>query len=138
MKVCEVMNREVITVSPTARVCDVIELFHQQNITGVPVMDGDRLAGVISKKDILPLVASFDIDYETIERLKRTCSYFVADYMQKEVISVPPVEAIESCAMIMINNNINRLPVVENNCLVGIVTRGDILKALANCNFCPI
>jgi CBS domain-containing protein len=58
--------------------------------------------------------------------------------MQREVISVPPVETIESCAMIMINNNINRLPVMENNRLVGIVTRGDILKALASCDFCPI
>ncbi|MEA3241575.1 MAG: CBS domain-containing protein [Pseudomonadota bacterium] len=56
--------------------------------------------------------------------------------MKTEVISVPPVEAIEACAMIMINNNINRLPVIEGGSLLGIVTRGDILKALAGCSCC--
>ncbi|MBN2332328.1 MAG: CBS domain-containing protein [Deltaproteobacteria bacterium] len=138
MKVHEVMNTEVVTAQPDSRVCDIIELFHLKNITGVPVVEDGRVVGVISKKDILPLVASFDVDYETLERLKETCTYKVADYMQREVINVPPVEPVESCAMIMINNNINRLPVMEDGALVGIVTRGDILKALASCGGCEL
>ena len=50
-----------------------------------------------------------------------------------DVITVQPVEAVEKCALIMTNNSINRLPVIEDGILVGIVTRGDNLKALANC-----
>jgi CBS domain-containing protein len=58
--------------------------------------------------------------------------------MQTDVITVSPVEGIEKCALIMIDNSINRLPVVENGRLVGIITRGDILKALAQCCSCHI
>jgi len=133
MKVSEVMNTQVITATPEQRICDIIEIFQEKGISGAPVEEGKKVVGMISKKDILPLVASFDVDYETLEKLKETCNYHVKDYMQKEVIFVPPVEPVESCAMKMINNNINRLPVMENGCLLGIVTRGDILKALANC-----
>ena len=138
MKVGEVMNTRVITTSPDQRVCDIIEILHKNGITGVPVTEGEKVIGMISKKDILPLVASFDVDYETLEKLKKTCEYHVRDYMQKEVITVPPVEPIEACAMRMINHNINRLPVMEGGKLVGIVTRGDILKALASCSCCEI
>jgi CBS domain-containing protein len=136
MKVSEMMNTQVITATPEQRICDIIEIFQEKGITGVPVVDGEKVVGMISKKDILPLVSSFDVDYETLtlDKLKKTCNYHVKDYMQKEVVSVPPVEPVESCAMRMINNNINRLPVIENGCLLGIVTRGDILKALANCS----
>jgi CBS domain-containing protein len=138
MKVGEVMNTRVITAAPEQRVCDIIEILQENSITGVPVVDGTKVVGMISKKDILPLVASFDVDYETLDKIKQTCSYHVRDYMQKEVISVPPVEPVEACAMKMINNNINRLPVMEGGRLVGIVTRGDILKALASCSCCEI
>jgi CBS domain-containing protein len=58
--------------------------------------------------------------------------------MQTDVITVSPVEDIEKCALTMIDNSINRLPVVEGNKLVGIITRGDILKALAQCCSCHI
>ena len=138
MKVGEVMNREVITATPEQRVCDIIEILQENGISGVPVVEASKVVGMLSKKDILPLVASFDVDYETVEKLKKTCNYHVKDYMQKEVISVPPVEPVESCAMKMINNNINRLPVMEGGSLLGIVTRGDILKALASCSCCEI
>lgn len=138
MKVSEVMNTQVITATPEQRVCDIVEILQEKGISGVPVVEGEKVVGVISKKDILPLVASFDVDYETLEKLKKTCEYHVQDYMQKEVVSVPPVEPIESCAMKMINNNINRLPVIEGGSLLGIVTRGDILKALASCCCCEI
>ena len=138
MKICEVMNSQVITATPEQRICDIIDILQEKGISGVPIVIEEKVVGMLSKKDILPLVASFDVDYETMEKLKKTCSYLVKDYMQKEVISVPPVEPVESCAMKMINNNINRLPVIEGGRLLGIVTRGDILKALANCSCCEL
>ena len=138
MKVGEAMNVEVIIATPEQRICDIIEILHENHISGVPVVEGAKVVGMISKKDILPLAAPFDMDHETMEKLSENCDYHVKDYMQKEVISVPPVEPIGSCAMKMINNNINRLPVMEGGSLVGIVTRGDILKALASCSCCEI
>ena len=133
MKVCEIMNREVLSVSPQDRVCDVIDHFLEKNITGAPVTEQDKVVGMISRKDILPLITSFDLDCSSLEQIRRTCSNFVGDHMQSQVITVQPVEAVEKCALMMTDNNINRLPVVEAGKLIGIVTRGDILKALAQC-----
>jgi CBS domain-containing protein len=138
MKVSEIMNPEVMSVTPQDRVCDVIDLFLEKNITGAPVIDQGKVTGIISRKDILPLVTTFDLDCSSLEQIKRTCSHYVADHMQTDVITVSPVEDIEKCALTMIDNSINRLPVVEGNKLVGIITRGDILKALAQCCSCHI
>ena len=130
------MNPEVMSVTPQDRVCDVIDLFLEKNITGAPVVDQGKVTGIISRKDILPLVTTFDLDCSSLEQIRRTCSHYIADHMQTKVITVTPVEDVEKCALIMTENNINRLPVVEAGRLVGIVTRGDILKALAQCCFC--
>ena len=133
MKVSEIMNREVLSVSPQDRVCDVIDLFLEKNITGAPVTEQGKVIGVISRKDILPLITTFDLDCSSLEQIRRTCSNYVVDHMKNDVITVQPVEGVEKCALIMTDNSINRLPVIENGILVGIVTRGDILKALAQC-----
>jgi CBS domain-containing protein len=138
MKVSEIMNRNVLSVSPQDRVCDVIDLFLEKNITGAPVVEEDKVVGIISRRDILPLVSTFDLDCSSLEQIRRTCSHYVKDHMQSSVITVAPVEAVEKCALIMTDNNINRLPVVDDGQLVGIVTRGDILKALARCCCCGI
>ena len=133
MKVSEIMNRGVLSVTPQDRVCDVIDLFLENNITGAPVTEQGKIVGMISRKDILPLITTFDLDCSSLEQIRRTCSNYVVDHMQGEVITVQPVEAVEKCALLMTSNSINRLPVIEDGKLVGIVTRGDILKALAQC-----
>ncbi len=133
MKVSEIMNPKVLSVAPQDRVCDVIELFLEKNITGAPVVDQGKITGIISRKDILPLVTTFDLDCSSLEQIRRTCSHYVTDHMQTDVIVVSPVEDVEKCALLMTDNHINRIPVVEGETLVGIITRGDILKALALC-----
>ncbi len=133
MKVSEIMNPKVLTVAPQDRVCDVIDLFLEKNITGAPVIDQGKIAGIISRKDILPLITTFDLDCSSLEQIRRTCSHYVTDHMQTDVIVVSPVEDVEKCALLMTDNHINRIPVVEGETLVGIITRGDILKALALC-----
>ena len=133
MKVSEIMNRGVLSVTPQDRVCDVIDLFLENNITGAPVTEQGKVVGIISRKDILPLITTFDLDCSSSEQIRRTCSNYVVDHMQGDVITVQPVEAVERCALLMTDNSINRLPVIEDGKLVGIVTRGDILKALAQC-----
>ena len=133
MKVSEIMNRKVVSVAPQDRVCDVIDLFLEKNITGAPVIEHDKVVGMISRKDILPLIATFDLECSSLEQIRQTCSNYVVDQMQNKVIAVQLIEAVEKCALIMTDNKINRLPVVDDGKLVGIVTRGDIVKALAKC-----
>jgi CBS domain-containing protein len=136
MKVSEIMNPDVISVTPQDRVCDIIDLFLEKNITGAPVIDQGQVTGIISRKDILPLITTFDLDCSSLEQIRRTCSHSVGDHMRTNVITVTPVEDVEKCALLMTDNGINRLPVVDDNKLVGIITRGDILKALAQCCCC--
>ena len=130
------MNRAVFSVTPQDRVCDVIDLFLEKNITGAPVTEHGKVVGMISRKDILHLITTFDLECSSLEQIRRTCSHHVVDHMQTKVITVSPVEEVEACALSMTDNSINRLPVVEGGKLVGIVTRGDILKALAQCCLC--
>ena len=66
MKVSEIMNREVFRISPQDRVSDVIDLFLEKKVTGVPVTEHDKVVGMISRKDILPLITTFDIDSSSL------------------------------------------------------------------------
>ena len=122
MKVLEVMNKSVVTCHPTEKlgvIVNKLELFH---IAGMPVVEKGALVGVISQTDILKALKS-----GTLQELA------VKDVMTKEIVSVASTELAVNVAKIMIEKRINRVPVVDNEKLVGIVTRGDLIKAAAAC-----
>lgn len=95
------------------------ELFH---ITGMPVVEKGLLVGIISATDVLKVARSGGIEDVAVE-----------DVMTREVASVQKTDSAVSAAKIMVEKGINRLPVVENRRVIGIVTRDDIIKAVAIC-----
>lgn len=122
MKVLDIMNRNVITCYPHEKlpvVMNKLELFH---ITGMPVVEKGLLVGIISLTDILKAVRSGSVQDVLVE-----------DVMTKEVVTVLATDSAIDVAKIMVERGINRLPVVENQKVVGIVTRGDMIKAVAIC-----
>jgi CBS domain-containing protein len=122
MKVSEVMNRNVVTCHPMEKLAVILnklELFH---IAGMPVVEKSLLVGMISQTDILRGLKS-----GTLQDLS------VQDVMTKEVVAVQSTELAVTVAKIMIERGINRVPVVDNDRIVGIVTRGDLIKAAAEC-----
>jgi CIC family chloride channel protein len=122
MKVAEVMNRSVVTCHPLEKlevIVNKLELFH---ISGMPVVEKGVLVGVISRTDILKGLKSGTLG-----------DFVVQDVMTKEVVCVASAELAVNVARIMSEKRINRVPVVDNEKLVGIVTRGDIIKAAAEC-----
>lgn len=122
MKVLEVMNKNVVTCHPLEKLTAIInklELFH---IAGMPVVEKGELVGMISQTDILKAVKA--------ENLQDTA---VQDVMTKDVMFVSPTESAVNVAKLMIEKRVNRVPVVENEKIVGIVTRGDLIKAAAVC-----
>ncbi|OPY67738.1 MAG: inosine 5'-monophosphate dehydrogenase [Syntrophorhabdaceae bacterium PtaU1.Bin034] len=122
MKVVEVMNKDVVTCHPLEKLSVIInklELFH---ISGMPVVEKGVLVGVISQTDILKAVKSGSLQDMTVK-----------DMMTTDIVSVSSAEAASVVAKIMIEKRINRVPVVDNDRLVGIVTRGDLIKAAAGC-----
>jgi len=88
----------------------------------MPVVEKGMLVGVVSRKDILKGLESGTLRDLTVQ-----------DVMTKEVVRVASADLAVNVARIMSEKGINRVPVVDNDKLVGIVTRGDIIKAAAEC-----
>ncbi|MDD3846049.1 MAG: CBS domain-containing protein [Syntrophorhabdaceae bacterium] len=122
MKVVELMNKDVVTCHPTEKLNIIINKFELFNIAGMPVVDKGRLVGIVCQSDILK-----GIKMGTMGELS------VADVMTADVVTVPPTESAVLVAKIMVEKQINRVPIIENEKVVGIVTRGDIIKAVAEC-----
>ncbi len=154
MKVSEVMNPNVITIASDATVRDCVKVLKENKISGVPVVDGDKLVGIITERDILKLLKIpehggywLPSPLEVIEvpirdviewlELRSSITEDVGNWsveraMTKPVHTVNVNADIQEASEHMVRHGINRLPVVDaNGRLMGIVTRGDIVKAIA-------
>lgn len=153
MKIKDVMNSEIITCSPDDSVGTLAKLFKEHHISGMPVIEGDNVVGVVSETDLLELfkIPEFSGDlwlpspFEIIEipirsivRLEEAKKALekmklrpVRDIMKKPVHSISPEDSLEKASSRMVKYKVNRLPVIENGKLVGIVARSDIIKGLS-------
>ncbi len=122
MKVVELMNKNVVTCHVSETLAVIVNKFELFGIAGMPVVDKGRLVGILCQSDILRGLKSGDLQKLT-----------VGDVMVREVITALSTESVVNVAKIMIEKGVNRVPIVENDSLVGIVTRGDIIKAVAEC-----
>ncbi|WP_457619362.1 CBS domain-containing protein [Methanopyrus sp.] len=116
IKVSEVMSSPVITISPGATVLDAAQAMLAHGISGLPVLDGDDLVGIITKTDLLELVRSED---------------YVALHMVKNPITVSAGTSLLHARRIMFEENVKVLPVVERERLVGLLTDRALALELA-------
>jgi CBS domain-containing protein len=153
MKVRDVMNVMPITVSAEAGVSEAARLLRENKISGLPVLDGEKLVGIVSESDLLRLLSVedkeegglwlpspfevFEIPFRDLVKweqmqasLKDVTTKRVSDVMSRNLHEIGPDDSVEEAASIMTRHRINRLPVVEDGRLVGIVTRGDIISGL--------
>lgn len=111
----DVMTRDIITVSPTTSVRALASLLIKNQISGAPVVDKTgRIVGVVSEADI---VAKRGKDVRSI--------------MSKKVIRVSEDTSVEEIAQLMDTHMVKRLPVMNGRNVVGIVSRADIVGAIA-------
>jgi CBS domain-containing protein len=122
MKVLELMNKNVVTCHPNEKLNIIVNKFELFNIAGMPVVEKGKLVGVVCQSDILRGLKT--------GKLEDLC---VKDVMITNVFCVSPTESVVVVARLMVENHINRIPIMENDNVVGIVTRGDIIKAVAEC-----
>ncbi len=141
MRVEQIMSREVVGVTPTTSLKDVARLLLERGISGVPVLgDNGKVLGIVSAGDILVKTsAAFglrehpsnwlfgDDEREALKRGAQTA----ADAMSRPAITVDPRCTVAEAARMMVKRSVNRLPVVDDGELVGIVTRNDIVRAFA-------
>lgn len=111
----DIMTRDVITVSPTTSVKSLAKILVQNQISGAPVVDKKgKILGVVSEADI---VAKKGKEVKAI--------------MSKKVIEVAEDTPVEEVASIMTHHKIKRVPVMRGDRIVGIVSRSDIVGAVA-------
>lgn len=123
MKVVELMNKAVVTCQPSEKLYGVMNKFELFNIAGMPVVDKNgKMIGIVCQSDILKGLKTGNMN-----------ELSVSDVMTASVITAAPTESAVVVAKIMVDKGINRIPIVENDKIVGIVTRGDIIKAVAEC-----
>ena len=134
--VSEVMTRDVITASPETKFKDVVRLLEENRVSGLPVVDKTGvLVGVISEADLLNKAEKREPDAYVLESRRhrldrsRASALDAASAMSREVITVRPDAPIALAAREMHARGFKRLPVVDSQGrLVGIVSRGDVLK----------
>ncbi|MDI6798523.1 MAG: CBS domain-containing protein [Candidatus Aenigmarchaeota archaeon] len=135
MKLKDVMTRRVITVSPEDKIVDVIKILTEEKISGVPVVKGRRIVGIVTEADILRALGKKEliaVNSEDIKALRAKGVSKVEKIMKKDVIVINENESLDKAIFLMGVHRIKRLPVVDDkNVVVGIVSREDILNSIA-------
>jgi CBS-domain-containing membrane protein len=142
LRVQDVMTRSVISVAPDAPIREIASLLSERRISGVPVVDAEgHLLGVVSEADFLveaqggtasrpsAIARLFGRTGEHEPPGDRQFARTAQELMTAPVITVAPSALIADAAALMTRERINRLPVVEDGRLVGIVTRADLVRA---------
>lgn len=142
----DIMEKDVISVSPDTEISKAVEILLNNHINGVPVVDADsRLVGILCQSDlifaqkeipvppifvlldgIIPLSSSKKLTAE-LEKMSATT---VSQAMVKNVVWVSPDMPISEVATLMVEKHFHTLPVLSEERLVGIIGKEDILKVL--------
>lgn len=114
----DIMTRRVCTTRPETSVQEVAQLLSRQRISGAPVVDDhDQIIGIVTQADLISKV-----DREGLR---------VADIMCRELIVVDEETPVGDIASLLTERKIKRVPVVRNGKILGIVSRADIVHAVA-------
>lgn len=129
MRVKEWMSPSPTTADPKVSVSEARELMRRKVIRHLLVTDGERLAGIVTDRDIRLNLPSPATSLSVWEINYLLAKLTVGDVMTKAVITVEPERPIEEAARLMLEHRIGALPVVDGGLLVGILTETDLLRA---------
>lgn len=147
------MKTKVRKVKPTDSIFKVAGTFSKYHISGAPVVRGKKVVGIITETDIVRFM-KLDVSKTHSElanephaislviltllkdrlnmkkHLENLSKIQVRDFMTRNVISISPEESILEAANLLDKHHIDRLPVIDNGKLVGIIARCDLIRAL--------
>lgn len=104
-------------------------LMHFGRVRHIPVLDGDRLVGILSQRDVLAHALSKTLDFDARERRTHLHSVDVAEAMSRKPVAVRPEASLGEAARLMLTHRIGAVPVTDaEGRLVGIVTESDLLR----------
>ena len=110
---------QIWTTSPDATVYEAIALMAEKNVGALLVMEGEKLAGIVSERDYSRKVMLLG---------KRSRETQVREIMTTELTTASPRQTVEECLRFMTNKRVRHLPVVENGKLRGVISIGDLVK----------
>jgi len=117
MLVRHVMNRKVVTAKLNTTLREAAAVMSKLNIGSLIIVEDEKISGIITSTDILKAIANGK-DVETT---------LVEEIMSKPVIAIDPDKKVEDAVNIMLEHKIKKLPVVEEDKLIGIITASDII-----------
>ena len=115
-------GKEVVHISASTTIQVALHLMAKNDIGALPVLDDKKkLAGIFSERDFARLLAKegcFPLDTP------------IQNIMTKKLFTVTPATSIEECMQLMTDKHIRHLPVLENDCLAGLISIGDVVKTV--------
>ena len=128
MLVEDVMQAPVITITPKTSLPEAMRLVRHRGIRHLPVVEDDRLVGIVSDRDLKQAMASPATALESHELRYLLDAVTVDEIMTRAVVTVGRMFPIEEAARLMVTEKISALPVTERGKLIGIVTETDVLE----------
>lgn len=126
----QIMSKNLVTVSPNQTLYEADELFTKHGIRHIPVTEGDKLLGVISKSDILRISYSeLADDEESVESLLFD-AYTIPQVMTKTPVTLNSDDTVREAAELFSRMSFHSIPVVDGTKLVGMVTTTDLIDYL--------
>jgi nanoRNase/pAp phosphatase (c-di-AMP/oligoRNAs hydrolase) len=114
--ISDLMSFPVHTVTPETRMEEVALILRTKGITGIPVVNGERVVGMISRRDFRKM------------RKESQIKAPVRAFMATDVLTIAPDKSPTQAAQLMVQHDVGRLPVVENGRVIGIITRSDLMR----------
>ena len=123
-RVCDLLNSKggaVWSLTPDATVYEAIDQLSEKGVGALLVMEGKRLVGIVSERDYARKV---------ILKGKASRETYVWEIMSQPVICVPPEFTVEQTMALMTEKRVRHLPVVEDETVVGVISIGDVVRAI--------
>ena len=114
-------GRQVFSIAPGAAVLEAIRLMAERHVGALLVMEGEALSGIVSERDYARKVILMG---------RSSADTPVRDIMTATLITVQPETPVEECMQIMTERRVRHLPVIESGRVVGMVSIGDLVKAV--------
>jgi CBS domain-containing protein len=114
-------GRHVVSVSPDASVLDAIITMAEKGIGSLLVMEDDRLRGIITERDYARKV---------IVKGRSSKTTLVSEIMSTTVVTTSSAQSVQKCMEVMTEKRIRHLPVLEDNCVIGLISIGDLVQAI--------
>ncbi|MFC1686407.1 CBS domain-containing protein [Patescibacteria group bacterium] len=146
MKISKILTKDVVTITPETNIKEIAKLMIKHDLVGIPVVEDGKIAGIVTEGDLImkkahlhlpnyiQLLDSFlylDNTQEIEKDLKKILAVKAKDIMTKDFVTVKLDSTVEDLASVMHEEHVNPIPVMDNDKMVGIASRADLIALIA-------